>query len=138
MTTGLGLKHLYTGLRNNSQPSSHWLLFNVPIHNPLRLVFIFLRQAVLALLLTPFSPLSLLFPLLKTRSVPHLTHDLPLKLPHLSQVFLQQLANLHVMQAGWVWDGGETVNVCIHGQSLKGVQVKGESGWVGRFSAYST
>jgi len=62
-------------------------------------------------------------PLLKTRSAPT-THDLPLKLPHLSQVFLQQLPNLHVMQAGWVWDGGENVNVCIHGQSLKGVQAR--------------
>jgi len=28
------------------------------------------------------------------------THDLPLKLPHVSQVFLQQLANPHVIQAG--------------------------------------
>ena len=59
------------------------------------------------------------------------THDLPLKVSHVSQLFLQQLANLHAMQAGWVWDGGETVNVCIHGQSLKGVQVKGESSWGG-------
>jgi len=25
------------------------------------------------------------------------------------------------MQSGWVWDEGGTVNVCIHGQSLKGV-----------------
>ena len=37
------------------------------------------------------------------------------------------------MQAGWVWDEGGTVNlnVCIHGQSLKGVQVKEEVqlGW---------
>jgi len=33
-----------------------------------------------------------------------------MKLPHVSQLFLQQLANLHVMQAGWVWDGGDSVN----------------------------
>jgi len=31
-------------------------------------------------------------PLLRTHSVPP-THDLPLKLPHVSKVFLQQLAN---------------------------------------------
>ena len=67
-------------------------------------------------------------PLLRTHSAPS-THDLLLKLLHVSQVFLQQLANPHVIQAGWVWDKGETVDVCIHGQSLKGVQVKGESGW---------
>jgi len=48
-----------------------------------------------------------------------------MKLPRVSQVFLQQLINLHAVQAAWVWDG----NVCIHGQSLKGVQVKIESGW---------
>ena len=69
-------------------------------------------------------------PLLRTYSVPP-THDLPLKLPLVSQVFLQQLANPHVIQAGWVWDEGETVDFCTHGQSLKGVQVKGESGWGG-------
>jgi len=44
---------------------------------------------------------------------------------------LQQLANPHVIQAGWVWEEGETVDVWIHGQSLKRVQVKGESGWDG-------
>jgi len=67
-------------------------------------------------------------PLLRIHSVPP-THDLPLKVPHVSQVFLQQLANPHVIQAGWVLDKGETVDVWIHGQSLKTVQVKGESGW---------
>jgi len=56
------------------------------------------------------------------------THCLPLKLSPVPQVFLQQLANPHFIQAGWVWDEGGTVNVCIHGQSLKGVQVKGEYG----------
>jgi len=69
-------------------------------------------------------------PLLRIHSVPP-THDLPLKLPHVSQVFFQQLANPHVIQAGWVWDEGETVDVCIRGHSLKEVQVKGESGWGG-------
>ena len=49
-------------------------------------------------------------PLLRTHSVLP-THDLHLKLPHVSQVFLQQLANLHVIQAGWVWDGGGTVSL---------------------------
>ena len=29
------------------------------------------------------------------------------KLPHVSHVFLQQLANPHVIQAGWVWDEGK-------------------------------
>ena len=48
----------------------------------------------------------------------------------MSQVFLQQLANPHVIQAGWVWDEGETVDVWIHLQSWKGAQVKEESGWV--------
>jgi len=72
--------------------------------------------------------LTQVVPLLRTDSVlPHL----PLKLPHVSQVFFQQLANPHVIQAGWVWDEGETVDVCIHGQSLKGVQVKRESTWGG-------
>jgi hypothetical protein len=71
----------------------------------------------MTLLLTPDFESYRVVPLLKPRSVPP-THDLPLKLPHVSQVFLQQLANIHVMQAGWVWDGGETVNVCIHAQSL--------------------
>ena len=52
-------------------------------------------------------------PLPRTHSVPP-THDLLLKLLHVSQVFLQQLANPHVIQAGWVWDEGETVDVCIH------------------------
>ena len=66
-------------------------------------------------------------PLLSTHSVTP-THDLPLKLPHVSQVFLQQLANPHFIQAGWVHKEGGTVNVCIHGQSLKEVPVKGESG----------
>jgi len=65
-------------------------------------------------------------PLLRSHSVLP-THDCPLKLPHVSQVFLQQLSNPHVIQAGWVWDEGQAVDVCIHGQSLKGVQVKGES-----------
>jgi len=55
-------------------------------------------------------------------------YHLPLKLSHVSQVLFQQLANPHVIQAGWVWDERETVDVWIHGQSLKGVQVKGESG----------
>jgi len=73
-------------------------------------------------------------PLLRTHSVPP-THDLPLKLPHVSQVFLQQLANPHFIQAGWVWDEGETVDVCIHGQSFNGVQVKGESGWGGSWGS---
>ena len=59
-------------------------------------------------------------PLLRTHSVPP-THDLLSTLLHVSQVFLQRLANPHVIQAGWVWDEGGTVNVCIHGQSLKGV-----------------
>ena len=67
-------------------------------------------------------------PLLRTHSVPP-THDLPLKLSHVSQVCLQQLAKPHVTQDGWVCDEGESVDVCIHGQSLKAVQVKGESGW---------
>jgi len=66
-------------------------------------------------------------PLLNPRSAPPAHDDLHLKLSHMSKVFLQQLANLHVMQAGWVWDGGETVHICIHGQFSKGVQVKGES-----------
>ena len=69
-------------------------------------------------------------PLIRTHSVPP-THDLPLKLPHVSHVFLQQLANPHVIQAGQVSDEGETVDVRIHGQSLMGIQVKGESGWGG-------
>ena len=73
-------------------------------------------------------------PLLKARSAPP-THDLPLKLPHVSQVILQQLANLLDMQAGWVCDGGETVNVCIHEQSLKGVQVQGEWSWGGSWGS---
>ena len=49
-------------------------------------------------------------PLLRTHIAPP-THDHPLKMPHVSQVFLQQLANLHVLQAasGWVWGGGGTV-----------------------------
>ena len=59
------------------------------------------------------------------------THDLPVKLPHVSKVFLQQLANPHVMQVGWVWDEAGTVDACIHGQFLRGIQVKGESGWGG-------
>jgi len=70
-------------------------------------------------------------PLLRARSVPP-THDLPVKLPHVSKVFLQQLANPHVMQVGWVWDEAGTVDVCIHGQFLRGIQVMGESGWGGR------
>ena len=49
-------------------------------------------------------------PPLRTHSVPP-TYHLPLKLPYVSQVFLQQLANLHVIQAGWVWDGGGTVSL---------------------------
>ena len=65
-------------------------------------------------------------PLVRTHSVPP-THDLPLKLTHLSQVFLQQLAKPHGIQAGWTWDEGGTVNVCIHRQSLKAVQVKQDS-----------
>jgi len=40
------------------------------------------------------------------------------------------VTNPHVIQAGCVWDEGETVNVWIHGQSLKGIQVKGESAGV--------
>ena len=96
------------------------------------------RKAVLALLLTfgfalnsarLFSHTQVV-PLLRTHSVAP-THDLPLKLPHVSQVFLQQLANPHVIPAGWVWDEGENVDICIHGQSLNGIQVKGESGWGG-------
>jgi len=59
-------------------------------------------------------------PLLRTHSVSP-NHDVPLKLSHVSQVFLQQFTNPHVIQLGWVWDEGETVDVCIHGQSLKGV-----------------
>jgi len=64
-------------------------------------------------------------PLLRTHSVLP-THDLHLKLPHVSQVFLQQLANSHDKQPGWVWDEGGTVNVCTNG-----VQIKGEVrlGW---------
>ena len=64
-----------------------------------------------------------------------MTFPWKLKLPHASQVFLQQLANPHVIQAGWGWDEGETVDVCIHGQSLKGVQVKRESSWGGSWGS---
>ena len=37
------------------------------------------------------------------------TTDLGLKkkLPHVSQVLLQQLVNLHVIKGGWVWDEGK-------------------------------
>ena len=76
---------------------------------------------MLALLLTSGARLlshTQVVPLLRTHCVPP-THDLPLKVPHVSQVFLQQVANPHVIQAGWVWDEGETVEVCIHGQSLR-------------------
>ena len=67
--------------------------------------------------------------LLRSHSFP--IHDLPLKLFHVSQVFLQQLTNPHVIQAGWVRDEGGIVIVCTQGQSLMGVQVKGKSGWGG-------
>ena len=81
---------------NNRQPSSHWLLFNVTIHNPYPTWFPHKRRkAVLALLLTcGFTrnyQVTQLVPLLRTHSVPP-THDLPLKVSHVSQVFLQQLA----------------------------------------------
>ena len=61
-------------------------------------------------------------PQLRTHSV-HPTHDLL----HVSEVFIQQFANPHVIHVGWVWGEGGIVNVCIHGQSVKGVQVQGES-----------
>jgi len=74
-------------------------------------------------------------PLLSTHSVTP-THDLPLQLPHVSQVFLQQPANPHFIQAGWVYEEGGTVNVCIHGQSLKGEHVNGEFGWGGTWGSW--
>jgi len=85
---------------NNCQPSSHWLLFNVTIHNPYPTWFPHKRRkAVLALLLTcGFTrnyQVTQLVPLLRNHSVPP-THDLPLKVSHVSQVFLQQLAKPHV------------------------------------------
>jgi len=44
-------------------------------------------------------------PLLRIHSATP-THDFPLELPHVSQVFLEQLANPHVIQVGWAWDEG--------------------------------
>ena len=50
----MGLKSPYPGLRNTSQPSSHWLSFNVTIHNALPTWFPHDHlKTVLALLLSP-------------------------------------------------------------------------------------
>ena len=61
----MGLKRLYTGLRNNSQPNSHWHLFKVTIHNPFPTWFPHdCFMAVLVFLLTPgFESQKYLVPL---------------------------------------------------------------------------
>jgi len=134
VTTDLGLKRLYISLRTTPSQAHTDFYLTWPFTIRIQLGFhMTVTRQCWRCYWHPVSGATIqstqVVPLLRTHSV-HPTHDLPLKLPHVSQVFLQQLANPHVIQAGWVWDEGETVDVWIHLQSWKGAQVKEESGWV--------
>jgi len=133
MTTDLGLKRLYTGLRTTPSQAHTGLYLTWPFTTRIRHGFhmTVTRQCwccywhpvsrdfqVMPSVTAWLSSHTQVVPLLITHSTPP-THDLPLKLPRVSQVFLQQLANPHVIQAGWVWDEGEPVDVWIHGQSCE-------------------
>jgi len=127
------LKRLYTSVRTTPSQVHTGFCWTWPFTTASDLVFTWPSQGSTGVGAdTRLLNHTQLVPLLRTQSA----HNLPLKLPHVPQVFLQQqLANPHVIQAGWVWDEGETADVCIHGQSFKGVQVKGESSWGGSWGS---